>query len=98
MRSRIALIAVVIALTGCGDSPSKIYGKWKQGNDVIEFAEKTMTVVGQPAAIDRYEVKDGKVSVFLKGNPLALVFAFKSSSEICAEAGLLLIDGCFKKV
>ena len=97
MLSRIALVGAVIALTGCGDSPSKIYGKWKQGNDVLEFAERTATFAGQPVDVDRYEIKDGKVSVFLKGNPLALVFAFKSSSEICSEVKLL-IDGCFKKV
>lgn len=92
-----SLIIAAIALVGCGDSSNKIFGKWKQGNDVIEFTKDTVTVVGIPQQIDRYEMKDGQVTVFLKQNPMALVFSFKSDSEICSEMKLV-IDGCFKKM
>jgi hypothetical protein len=92
VKSSIWLVAVALVLAGCGDGSSDIYGKWDGILDV-EFSAESMTLGGTAMAVDRYERKDDKVSVFLKSDPnIGLVFAFKSKNEICS------VTGCFKRM
>jgi hypothetical protein len=96
---RIGTIMIAVALlAGCGgDSPSKIYGKWKQGPVVLEFAEKSFAMGPMMMKVAKYEMKDGKVTVFVEGQPEGLTFNFKSDKEICVD-GAGDIAGCFTKV
>ena len=95
-RSLLTIAAAAIALLGCGDSQSKIYGKWKQGPLVIEFSEKTISMMGAVLTVDRYEVKDGKITVFAEKQP-GLTFSFKSDKEMCV-VGASDMQGCFTKL
>jgi hypothetical protein len=95
-RSALTVAVAALALLGCGDSQSKIYGKWKQGPLVIEFSEKTVSLMGATFAVDRYEVKDGNVTVFAQKQP-GLTFAFKSDKEMCI-VGTADMQGCFTKL
>ena len=96
---RIGRIVVAVALlVGCGgDSPSKIYGKWKQDPIVIEFTEKTFAMGPMVLKVAKYEMKGGKVTVFVEGEPEGITFSFKSDKEICVD-GAGTIAGCFTKV
>src|SRR5260221_13914856 len=97
MKSSVMTIALAaIVLLGCGDSQSKIYGKWKQGPLVIEFTEKTVSAMGATMTIDRYEVKDGKITVFAGKQP-GLTFTFKSDKEMCVVGDADMKD-CFTKL
>ena len=98
MKRIYSTILAVALLTGCGgDSPSKIYGQWKQGPMVIEFTEKTFAMGPLTMKVAKYEMKDGKVTVFVEGQPEGLTFSFKSDKEVCAE-GAADVGGCFTKV
>jgi hypothetical protein len=95
-----AMILAIALLAGCGgDSPSKIYGKWKQDPVVIEFTEKTFAMGPMMMKVAKYEMKDGKVTVFVEGEPHGITFSFKSDKEICVDgAAAGNMGGCFTKV
>lgn len=92
-RAALGLGLCALTLAGCGDGSSDIYGKWDGMVLDVEFNAESMTFGGTAMAVDRYERKEDRVTVFLKDKPNAgLIFTFKSKDEICA------VMGCFKRI